>query len=604
MKKILVVALLSFLAQFAFGFSAYARENVNYWYIKDFQSEIIVNKDSSLLITEKITADCGSCFNKHGIFRILPTETNTTVGTIKRPVELVSITDFDGNPLQYSSTNSSGTVTWKIGDPNFTVQGLNYYKIVYKVQNAVYFEGEDFDELYWNLSGNFWDLEIDNFFADIILPDEVNEGNSIVDYFSGPLDSDSKDFAKYEWKNENILHFSSIGTFGIGDGVTVSVMFPKNIFTPYEFGFFELYGNYLWVFLPLIVFVFCFVMWKKHGDDPSNDKSIMPEFGSPEDLTPMQIGVLLKNGSFENKLVTASLINLAVHGFISIKEIETKGLFFSSKDYEISSLNKKMDSSMKGISESDILVYKKLFTSKLSQVVPFFKAIGIVSRGGKIPEIPANGSVVKLSELKNHFYESLPLIHRQALNEVHEKELLEKYGLSLKFSFLWIGGLVAFGAFFFTGVEGSYNMYALSAVFSSAAVLVLFSFIMPKKTEKGVELTRRIKGFEMYMETAEKYRQKFHEEENIFERFLPYAIVFGITSLWAKKMQLLYGEKYFYAHHPIWFVSSSGGFDIGDFSSNMSSLAESISSSVSAPSGGGGGGGSGGGGGGGGGGGW
>lgn len=44
------------------------------WCIEDFKSEIVVNKDSSLLITEKISADADDLPNEHGIFRVLPTE--------------------------------------------------------------------------------------------------------------------------------------------------------------------------------------------------------------------------------------------------------------------------------------------------------------------------------------------------------------------------------------------------------------------------------------------------------------------------------------------------------------------------------------------------
>ena len=84
-----------------------ARENVNYWYIKDFKSEILVNKDSSLDITEDIVADCGQCVGKHGIFRVLPTQIYTNEGTIKTPIKLISITDFDNRPYKYSTSKGS-----------------------------------------------------------------------------------------------------------------------------------------------------------------------------------------------------------------------------------------------------------------------------------------------------------------------------------------------------------------------------------------------------------------------------------------------------------------------------------------------------------------
>ena len=54
-------------------------------------------------------------------------------------------------------------------------------------------------------------------------------------------------------------------------------------------------------------------------------------------------------------------------------------------------------------------------------------------------------------------------------------------------------------------------------------LLIVFGFFMPKRTQKGVDLLFRIKGLERYMRTAEQYRQKFYEKENIFDKLLPVA---------------------------------------------------------------------------------
>jgi uncharacterized membrane protein len=108
------------------------------------------------------------------------------------------------------------------------------------------------------------------------------------------------------------------------------------------------------------------------------------------------------------------------------------------------------------------------------------------------------------------------------------------------------------------------------------------------------------------METAEKYRQQFYEKENIFEKFLPYAMVFGIAKLWAEKIKEIYGQEYFDSYHPVWYVGAGdfSSFDAASFTESLNSITTSISSNVSSGSGSGGGGFSGGGGGGGGGGGW
>ena len=106
------------------------------------------------------------------------------------------------------------------------------------------------------------------------------------------------------------------------------------------------------------------------------------------------------------------------------------------------------------------------------------------------------------------------------------------------------------------------------------------------------------------MKTAEKYRQQFNEKENIFEKFLPYAIMFGMTKEWIKKMKDIYGEQYFGSYAPAWFIGGNiSSFDAGSIDSAISSMSSSMNSAMSAASSSGGGG-AGGGGGGGGGGGW
>ena len=192
LKKIFTLA---FLTCLLFPWPTLARENVTDWYIQDFSAKFELRANSTLLVTEKITADCGNAQGKHGIFRILPEQALTPNGTIKTPIELISITDFNGVPLTYSASNDylNKTVTWKIGDPDVTVQGVNRYQITYLVKNAVRFGDAKFDEFYWNLNGAFWDLEIDTFTADIVFPSGVNQANTAIDYYSGALGSKVKE---------------------------------------------------------------------------------------------------------------------------------------------------------------------------------------------------------------------------------------------------------------------------------------------------------------------------------------------------------------------------------------------------------------------------
>jgi uncharacterized membrane protein YgcG len=524
-------------------------------------------------VEEKIVADCGDLPDKHGIFRVVPLETKTEKGTVKTPVELISIADFDDRPIKYSETkdNFNHTVAWKIGDADKNVTGENYYKIIYSVKNAVRAGNADFDELYWNLLGNFWDLEIENFRADIIFPEGISQNNTDIYLYAGQLGAEDNRLTKREWIDSGALRITSMSTLSPRQGVTVSATFPKGIIAPYQPGFFELYGDYLWFLIPVLTFIICFAVWNKYGKDPRVDKTVIPEFEIPENLTPMQMGLLFKNGSFGDSLISATIIDLAVKKYIIIEEIPKQGIF-GQQNFRLKRIE---GSGYPSPNETEELLLKKLF--------------------GPSQE-------VLLSKLKNEFHKELPEIKKTAINNLKQKELIHSSGLTLKGIFLVLAVILIFAAFAGAGTE---NLFAIIAFGISAAVVLIFGLLMPKRTPKGAELNWRIKGFKLYMETAEKYRTRFHEKENIFEKFLPYAIVFGIAKLWVKKMEQIYGKEYFAAYHPAWYAGNfASGFNADSFAAQINSISSGIAANIGTTSGAHGAGGAGGGGGGGGGGGW
>jgi uncharacterized membrane protein len=57
---------------------------------------------------------------------------------------------------------------------------------------------------------------------------------------------------------------------------------------------------------------------------------------------------------------------------------------------------------------------------------------------------------------------------------------------------------------------------------------------MPRRTAKGTAMLRRVRGYHQVIDTADRYLARWAEQENVFLRALPYAIVFGLTDRWAK----------------------------------------------------------------------
>ncbi|MEI7891108.1 MAG: DUF2207 domain-containing protein [bacterium] len=572
LKKILITSFLAVVLFFP-EYSQARRLAVNDWYIENFDSKIIVNKDSSLDITETITADCGFAPNKHGIFRILPTQVNVDGKKISNPVELLSIKDAVGNDYKYTTTRNfgDGTVTWQIGDAKKTLQGENVYVIHYKVKNTIRFANQKFDELYWNLNGNFWDLEIDKFHASMVFPNEVNAQNVAVDYYTGNLGAKEKNLAKYSWTASNILEFDSVGTFLQRQGITASIVFPKNIFIPYVPSFLDLYGQYLFLLLPLLVFLICFILWKKYGEDPKIEKAIIAEYAPPGNLSPIEMGMLMRGGAFKNEFITAEIIWLATRGLILIKEIESKILFFSSKDHELTKKHSmEIESSLNA---GQVLILNSIFE---------------------------DGDIVNLSSLKNKFYIKIANIKETTKDSLKNKGLIQTSGIGIGIVMRVISPFFIWLAFIAFNVSAA----LAASLIVSGVILFVFSFIMPKLTPVGAELNWQVKGFKLFMETVDKDRAVFHEKENIFEKCLPYAILFGMTKQWIKKMQEIYGADYLATNTSLWYVGGLNSFDANNFVSAIDGLSSDIAASTSSPSGASGSGGSGGGGGGGGGGGW
>jgi len=564
-STILVLILIFFLVFLLIGNPrkalTFERGVITDWYIKNFDTEIVLNKDSSADIVEKITADCGNLPGKHGIFRVVPEKIKTESGKeIKTPIKLISITDFSGKPYKYKTIYKNGTITWKIGDPNKTVQGVNNYLIHYKVGNVIRFDNPSFDEFYWNLLGAFWDLEIDNFHAKLIFPKEISKENTKIEYYTGYFGEQRKDLAHYFWTSSNVLEFSSTQPLKKKQGITASITFPKGIFSPYRFSFWETYGEYFqkyfYFLIPLLVFIVCFYLWWKYGRDPYIKKSIVPIYKVPENLTPLEVGVLMTGKErVKKEFITAEIINLAVKRLITIKVIEKKFLIFHSKNYQL--IRNHHPEVEKNLTLAQRFILEKIFE---------------------------RGDEINLSSLKNKFYHNIKIIQRKTRDALIEKKLITKEGINLSKKLqisVFVLLFVLLLLFYFFERWIPFSLTAVVSLGLSLMIVFIFSSVMPRRTLKGAEILWKIKGFKMFMEIVDKDRAKFYEKENIFEELLPYAIVFGITDIWIQRIKKIYGEEYFVKYAPCWYVGAGTSFDVKSFSSNINALSSAIAASIS-----------------------
>jgi uncharacterized membrane protein len=186
--------------------------------IKNFDVNITIQKDGSLLITEKIIYDFGTN-QRHGIFRSIPLK---SVNGPQLYIKVLEVKDESGKLYQYITSITNNILKIKIGDPNSFVTGSKTYIITYQVYNAIR-TFEDHDELYWNVTGNEWSVAIQNANASITLPDS-SIYNVRMDCFTGPYGSTQKN-CTFNQSDSNV-NYSITQSLNINEGLTIVLGIP------------------------------------------------------------------------------------------------------------------------------------------------------------------------------------------------------------------------------------------------------------------------------------------------------------------------------------------------------------------------------------------
>jgi uncharacterized membrane protein len=533
--------------------------------IGSYEVDITINQDSSILVKEKIGYDFGQ-EQRHGIFREIPYKYEARGGAFKLRVSNITVTGKDGNSIPFEKSTTGGNVVLKIGDPDVYVTGVNEYNIIYTVKRAINFF-DDHDELYWNAIGTGWEVPISASQAVVRAPKPITK----MQCFTGEFGSDQQNCTITGGNTETVT-FATTGQLGPAEGLTIVAGFPKGVVaepTAYQ-KFLETARDNGILLLPVLVFAGMFYLWRRFGRDPKSKNTVVAQYDPPDKMSPLYMGTLLHNKT-TNKDIAAEVVYLAANGYLTIKQ--------TGADYEFTHIAKQSS----GLAPQTKALLDELF--------------------------PAGKSTAKLSELKKEisFGKALLDIRTKTPQELAKQNYFRRNPAIVKT--LWSVAAI-FGAVVGSILFGNLIGYlGVIAAIVSGMIVLIFSFIMPARTEKGVEAVAHIRGLEQYLTVAEKDRLQFHNapEKNpqIFERLLPFAIALGVEKQWAEQFKDL-------TQAPAWFADSSGqaatfatfanSFD--SFSSSMQSAASRSISSASSGGSGFSGGGSGGGGGGGGGGSW
>ncbi len=157
--------------------------------IENFDAHIVVASNGTIDVTETIRAHFIGT-NWHGLYRSIPVEYVTPQGlNYTLFLDVKRVTDGSGHRLKFDSSRVRHYRKLKIyiPDADNSVQTIS---IEYTVSDAIKFF-EDHDELYWNVTGDEWDVPIQSAHAQIILP--AGASNIRATAFTGVYGSRAKD---------------------------------------------------------------------------------------------------------------------------------------------------------------------------------------------------------------------------------------------------------------------------------------------------------------------------------------------------------------------------------------------------------------------------
>ena len=127
--------------------------------ITSYDVGIAIQRDGSILVQEQIVYDIGAN-ERHGIFRDIPVRSryNSRYDRIES-VDVREVSSPDA-PDRYRVADNGSSVRITIMDPGQLITGRHTYRISYLVHDSLN-AFADHDELYWNAIGAQWDVPID-----------------------------------------------------------------------------------------------------------------------------------------------------------------------------------------------------------------------------------------------------------------------------------------------------------------------------------------------------------------------------------------------------------------------------------------------------------
>lgn len=523
--------------------------------VVDFTATITAQRSGILHVEEKISYDFSDSA-KHGIYRTIPLVSK--VGNLYRIIRIhIDSVKRDGTDEVYTSSQTEQALQVRIGEAGRIIRGAHQYVLSYDVQNAIGSNYTDHDEIYWNVTGNNWNVPIESAAVTLRTDFGIVPGNTVC--FTGITGATEHNCSVWQAAGDKRIVVTM--PLAAQNGLTIVSSFPVNTF-PKSVLQNSLTGSFsakaaliivcsVYALFNLVFAPFLFVWYRKNKHKqrfgPPGVNFDFPEDGNGKRLPPAEAGTI-DNMKLDRDDITATIFDLAIRKYIRIEEAGNEGGFLG--------VGKKPEYR---------LVKRKNF-SDLSEFER--RAMSTVFH-------QADSVLVNKITIDYLAYDDL----RRA-NFIS----LVKKKLYIKDPTVQMNILLAFGILFTVTL----NIFL-------GPLLILLSRKLNGRTQLGDEVDWKIDGLKLFLRGREKNYRWQSEKAYTVESMIPYAMALGYIASYMEQLKLLkpdYQPSWYSGRTPFYLMYP--GFTTS-FSSNIVTMAPSSSSGFSGGSSGGGGGGGGGG---------
>ncbi len=602
--------------------------------ILSFDSRIDIMTDGDVVVTETIRVVAAGKKIRRGIYRDFPTHYRNSRGSqVVVRFEVLEVLR-DNRPEAYHTEQQSNGMRVYMGNKEVYLQpGETTYTLSYRTDRQIGFFDE-YDELYWNVTGNGWDFVIETARAVVQLP----PGAEVTQYaaYTGPVGADGKDYAIDETAGD--IGFATTRALAPREGLTIAVAWPKGVVnqpdTAEKIGY--LLGDNRGLVVAicgLILLLFYYATaWLKVGRDPIGG-AIIPRYVPPEGISPAGMRFVQQMG-FDKKALAVAVVSMAVKGFLTIAEDSDGDYSLKITGSQSSSLSpgeakvarhlfppgrrsialkktshNRVGAAVKALRTSLSGEYEKAYFLRNTRYFIPGIAISVLMLGGIVLTASLAPVAIFMMVWLSGWSAGVYVLGTTVIAAWRSRKVAGAMAITL-FAVPFVGGeIVGIGV-----LASAIGLPSLVLFMGIVATNIVFYHLLKAPTLAGRRLMDDIEGLKLYMRVAEKDRLNLlnppDRTPEHFEALLPCAMALGVENDWNEQFADVLARTAVDPasdrhHSPSWY---SGRTPFTGLAASLGgSFAGAVSASSSAPgssSGSGGGGSSGGGGGGGGGGGW